>query len=199
MSDTWPDAEALDALFRRVRDGDPVARSEFIAATLDPLVAHLCGWRREADEHACISAAEDALLNLLKKPEAYDAAKRTLAGYLRMSAEGDLLNGLEKERRHHRNRDYDSVELAADGRNDSQDGADSGLPSFSDADLAAEIASFNAAERTVFDLMRDGEKATAAFTAALGIAHLSKEDQAREVKRVKDRVIKRLQRVRSGS
>jgi RNA polymerase sigma-70 factor (ECF subfamily) len=199
MSDAWPEPESLDALFRRVRDGDPVARSEFIVACLDPLVAHLRCKRPHADEHARVTAAEDALLALLARPGAYDPTKRTLAGYLRMSAAGDLLNELEKERRHHRGRDSDSVELAEDGRNDSPDGPADGLPSFSDADLAAEIAGFNDAERTAFELMRAGEKATAAFADALGLAHLPKEEQAREVKRVKDRVIKRLQRVRSGS
>ena len=195
MSDNWPEADEVAALFQRHCNGDRLARSDFIAATLDPLLQHLRRWRRDADEHACLTAAEDAILALIHNPIIYDSAGRALIGFLRMSAERDLLNELAKEARHHRNRDSaECVELATDDRNTSVDELAGDLPSFDEPDIAAEVASLTATEREVLRLMRDGEKRTAAFAAVLGIEHLPMEDQAGGVKRVKDRIIKRLQR-----
>ncbi len=195
MSDSWPEADEVDALFRRHGNGDPLARSDFIAATLDPLFQHLRRWRRDADEHACLTAAEDTILALLHNPAIYDPTGRTLIGFLRMSAEGDLLNELAKEARHHRNRDSaECVELVPDDGNTSVDELADDLPSFDDPAVAAEIANFSVTDRAVFELMRTGERATTAFAAMLGIAHLQAEEQAREVKRVKDKIKQRLKR-----
>jgi hypothetical protein len=49
-------------------------------------------------------------------------------------------------------------------------------------------------DQRCFDLMRDGEKHTAVFAAAAGFSDLPPDEQAREVKRVKDRIKKRIQR-----
>lgn len=197
MPNAWPDPEAVAELFTRLCAGDRVAQSEFLVAVLDPLAADLRRWRG-ADEHACLTAAEDAVLALLRNPAIYDPAKRGLIGFLRMSAEGDLLNALEKEKKHHTNRENrDCVELPGGGGNSVAGDLAGDLPSFDEPNIAAEIASFTAPERAAFELMRDNERGTAAFAAALGIGHLPAQEQAREVKRVKDRIIKRLQRAGS--
>ena len=195
MSEPRPDSDDVAALFQKMGAGDPVAQSDFIVAVFDPLVSHLRMWRRDADEHACLTAAADAVLDLIRKPAIYDPAKCGLIGFLQMSARRDLLNELAKEARHHRGRDsVECVELAADDGNSSADTGSAGLPSFDDPALAAEIASCTATECAVLDLMRAGERATSAFAAALGIGERPADEQAREVKRVKDRIIKRLQR-----
>ncbi len=195
MSDSWPDAGEVAAHFQRLCDGDPVAQTDFITAVLDPLVSHLRRRRPDADEHACITAAEDAVLDLIRKPTIYNPAGRTLIGFLRMSAEGDLLNALKKEAKHHRNRDSaECVEFAPDDGNTSAEELADDLPSFDDPIIRAAIDSFTATERAVLELMLAGEKATTAFAAALEIGELSSDEQAREVKRVKDRIKMRLQR-----
>jgi hypothetical protein len=195
MSNSWPEADELSALFQGVRNGDKLAITDFLAAILDPLVNHLHRWRPQADEHACLTAAEDAVLALLRDPTIYDPAQRGLIGFLRMAAERDLENVLQKELRHHRKRENrDCVELAPDPRNSEEEGLADDLPSFDDSDIAVEIDGFTATERAVFELMRTGERATAAYVPLLGIEHLPEAEQAREVKRVKDRIIKRLQR-----
>jgi hypothetical protein len=197
MSDSWPEAHEVEELFQRLCRGDELALSDFLAAVLDPLVEHLRRWRHGVDDHARITAAEDAVLNLVHKPSSYDPAGRGLIGFLCMSAEGDLLNALEKEARHHANRkNSECVELAPDGRNAEVENTTDDLPSLDDPHFVAEIASFSATERVVYELMRAGERATAAFAQALGIGHLPPDEQARAVKRTKDRVIKRLQRAR---
>jgi hypothetical protein len=48
------------------------------------------------------------------------------------------------------------------------------------------------------DLMREGEKRTVVFADAAGFSDLPPEEQAREVKRVKDRIKKRIQRAGGG-
>ncbi len=195
MSDSWPDPETITPIYFRLLTGDPLARSDFIASVLDHLVDHLRLWRQDADEHSCISAAEDAVLSLIRNPSIYDPAKRSLFGYLRMAAQCDLLNEYQREKKHRRNReDRDCVELPDDTGNSYEAALADGLPSFEDSEIAAGIASFTPLEMIVFELMRYGEKRTQAFAAALGIEHLSAGDRKREVKRVKDRIIKRLQR-----
>ena len=195
MPDAWPDPVTVAALYERMAGGDRIAQSEFLAAVLDPLAHHLRAWRPDADEHLCITAAEDALLSLIRNPSSYDPAKRGLIGYLRMAAEGDFLNLLQKEGKHRRNRDpRESVELAAVGGNEGGGVLPDAFPSFDDPKFAAEIAGFTPPERAVFELMRGGERRTTAFAAALGVGHLPPDEETREVKRVKDRIIKRLQR-----
>jgi hypothetical protein len=195
MPDSWPEEDELAALHRRLCEGEPLAVSDFLAAVFEPLACHLRRWRPGADEHACLTAAGDAALALVRNPAIYDPARRTLKGFLCMAAECDLLNELEKEARHHRNRDHpDCVELAPDGRNPLPGSAEGEQPSFDDPRLAAEIARFTPAERAVFELMRAGERLTAAYVPALGVGHLPKDEQEREVKRAKDRITKRLQR-----
>lgn len=197
MSDSWPEADELTALFRRMCSGDRLAQAHFLTAVLDPLVHHLRMWQRDVDDHTCLTAAEDAVLSLIHTPTIYDHEKRGLIGFLRMAAEGDLLNALKKEQKHNTNRENrDCVELPAnDGNSVAEELADDHL-SFDDPDIAAEIASFTATEREVLRLMREGEKRTPAFAAVLGIERLPVDEQAREVKRAKDRIIKRLQRAR---
>jgi DNA-directed RNA polymerase specialized sigma24 family protein len=193
MPDAWPASEVAEDLYRRLADGDPVASSDLAVAVLDPLTAHLQTRHPRADPHACATAAGQAILDLIRQPAIFDPTRGGLLAFLRMSAERDLLNLFEAERRHHRNREYhDSVEPADGDGNQRTEAADD-LPSLDDPALAAEIASLSPDERTVFDLIRDGEKATAVFATALGL-DVPADEQARAVKRIKDRVVKRLQR-----
>lgn len=197
MSDTWPGDDELAALFAGVRARDPLAVHDFVVAVLEPLVADLRP--RHADEDARHTAAEDALLDLIRDPARYDPAKATLRGYLRMAARRDLGHVADKERRHHVGRkSSEFVELAAGPGNSHPNAPADDLPSFDAPHLAAEIDSFDADERAVFEAMREGARATAEFAAALGLGHLSPDDQFDAVKRVKDRIKKRLQRAAEG-
>ncbi len=49
-------------------------------------------------------------------------------------------------------------------------------------------------ERRVMDLMLDGERKTRVYAEALGLSGLPAAEQKREIKRVKDRLKKRLER-----
>jgi hypothetical protein len=196
MSNSWPEADEVAAIFERLVQGGSLAQSDFIVAVLDPLVNHLRAWRRDLDEHVWMTAAEDAVLSVIRNPAVFDKKKGgNLIAFLCMAAERDLVNIQAREGRHHRRRENrDCVEFPSDGRNPSMEEVTDELPSFDDQAFAAEISSFTDIERQVFELMRTGERRTSVVADLLGIGHLPNEEQAREVKRVKERIFKRLQR-----
>src|SRR5262249_3709333 len=113
--------------------------------------------------------------------------------YLRRSALGDLRNRRSRERKHHRLRV--AMEEVADrpdawkylGREDDLEGGPAGALD----ELARHL---DERERKVVGLMRAGVRGTAAFGRVLGLTGLPPEEQARAVKRVKDRIKKRLRR-----
>jgi hypothetical protein len=195
MSACWPEADELAALYAGLVVGAPLAPSDLAGAVLDPLVAHLRYRFPGADEHDYHSAAADAVVSLIRSPAVYNPARRGLRGFLQMAAEQDFRNLRDVQRKHHTNRESSEyVELAADVRNNPADGDSP----FDDPPLAVEIGSFAADERAVFELMRDGERDTSVFAAALGIGHLSPDEQTSIVKRVKDRIKARLKRAVEG-
>jgi DNA-directed RNA polymerase specialized sigma24 family protein len=194
MSDTWPGDAELAALFVGVCARDPLAVNDFVLAVLEPLVTDLRRFPR-TDLDACHSAATDAILALIRDPARYDPTRSELRGFLRIIARRKLITAIDKERRHHVGRkSSEIVELAADDGNSPANEPADDFPSFDDPHLAAELAGFNEIERAVFELLRDGERATAVFAAAMGLSHLPAEEQAAEAKRAKDRVKQRLKR-----
>lgn len=193
MSHPWPDPDVLADIYHRLAGGDPTAPGD-LAEAVDPLTDHLRRHHPAADDHALWTAAADAVLSVIRNPAVFDPSRGPLRSFLCMAAEGDYLNLFKKEKRHHAKRETgDCVELPDPAGNPLQE-LDADGPSFDDPAVAAEIAALPPADRSVFELMRGGEKRTAAFAPVLGVAHLPPEDQAREVKRAKDRIVKRLQR-----
>lgn len=203
---SWPSLESARDIYARLCQDDPVASSDLAIAYLDPLAAWLLRTNPRIDPHLSEQAAEDAILALIKNPRSYRPEKGSLDAYLRMSAQGDLRNALEKEERHRARRvDLEVVELFGPDRNLMVEEADPALIVERENDerevamqtLASQTErSFTLEEERVFSLLAQGERSTATFAQALGIADLSEGDQRREVKRVKDRIKRRLQRTR---
>lgn len=186
----WPPDDELLSLWQRVLS-DFDHGSEFAAVVIEPLIDSL---RRSCPHAQCddiIMAANDAVMGLLRHAETFDPARGKLSTYLRMSARGDLRNLLKKESRHQRGRiPWEHVELTLPARNE-----DEPAETFADVPaVLAAIAALDGVERSAFELMRDGERDTAAFADALGLTELPDAEQATEVKRVKDRVKARLKR-----
>jgi RNA polymerase sigma-70 factor, ECF subfamily len=202
----WTDRAAADDIHRRLLEGDPVAASELAAACLDPLADWLRGRNPRIAPDVCDTAAEDALLALIKAPSSYKPDRLPLDAYLRMSASGDLKNALAKDRR--RSSREAVVELSSLGgnllRDDDGDPAkivelrDAVARAARDRERAAPTSFRDALtpeERAVYDLMRMNERRTATYARALHIAHLAPDEQRRLVKRAKDRLKKRLERM----
>jgi hypothetical protein len=197
-----PTRAAEHALHARLLAGDPVAPSELAETYLPPLAAWLLRAFPHVDPHLVEDAATDAVLDTAQHPERYDPARLPLARYLRMAARGDLLNAWKSAQRraaHHAS--LDAVELHGVARNptteDTDDPAEIVARRGNTAPglLAAVRATFDPQEQAVVALMLDGERRTSVYARLLDLEHLTTADQAREVKRVKDRLDKRLRRL----
>jgi DNA-directed RNA polymerase specialized sigma24 family protein len=195
MAAAFPPQDMGLALHRRLCAGDdPVAPAEFARAYLDPLVAAVGRRFPGVDPHVVEQAAADALLDLVRHPDRYDPDRRKLRGYLLMAARGDLLNLLNREERHRRRRvSLDDVELTAAGGNEVM-GAD-GLARLNDYPSLTRVRdALTEPDRRVLDLMCQGERRWEVFAAALGVANRPRVEWRRTVKRVTDRIMRRLQR-----
>jgi RNA polymerase sigma-70 factor (ECF subfamily) len=195
------------ALWRRLLAADdPTARSDFAVAYLDWLADWLIHTNPRADPHDCNTAAEDAVLDLLKHPERYQPDRGRLDAYLCMAAARDLSNLWRKEGRHRRRRaDLEVVELSPREGKYLQSEADDPARRLEEAEDAAELGAALASavaegltseEACVLDLWRSGERKGSVFAAALGLSRRPIDEQRREVKQVKDRLKKRMQRAR---
>jgi RNA polymerase sigma factor (sigma-70 family) len=196
-----PEAAPLD---ERLRAGDPTAPADLFAAYLERLTA----WLRRRNPDLSFDLLEDAagraFVSLIHDPHSYAPEVMKLESYLRMSAQGDLRNLLRREAKHHQGRiPLDDVELSEDlgkylGRDD-------------DPSLRLQLAEQTAAAEPVLAAVRKGltepelrvlelllrrERRYAAYAEAYGVAHLPRDTRDREVKRVKERLQKRLDRAR---
>ncbi len=192
----WPPDDDLLDVWRRSVAEPLTAGGAFAAAVLPPLEADLARGFARVDPHLVTEAADCAVLALLRTPAAYDPARAPLPAFLRMAARRDLVNLLAKEGRHHRGRTpWAAVELGHPARNESAD-----APTLADFPaLADAVAGLSAEDRCVLDLILDGERDTAVFAAALGLADRPAAEQVDAVKRAKDRVKARVKRAGSVS
>ena len=196
-----PSTEDTLRLYRRLLERDAVAPADFAAAFLKPLIAWLQTLQPGVDPMACEEAAGEAILKFITHSTSYDPERLGVLAFLRMAARRDLLNLLRKERRHQRNRrDFRVVEHGPEdgkylGRED-----DPSLPlqieeARQHSALPVELGwEPTAMERRFVELMQEGERRTSAFAIVLGVTHLSAGEQRREVKRMKDRLKKRMER-----
>lgn len=198
-----PADQALD-LWRRVAGDDPTAPPEFAQTYLDWLADSLAASYPRFDPHDHDSAAEDAIMAIIRKPRAYDPTRSSFGSFLRLIARRRLLSRWRAEKPHRDHRaDLELVELS---------GADANIPGDLDADPARRVeeaetveelrsrlrpeivARFTPDEEKVFQLMRSGERRAGAYAAALALDELPPEEQRRRIKQVKDRLKKRLRR-----
>ena len=104
----------------------------------DALVAFLRGTRHGGDDHAIQTAAEEAVLSVIRRPAVFDPARGNLVSFLRMAAGRDLDNLRTKEARRQRNReDRECVELPDHAGNTPTSDE---LPSFDHPALAEVLA-----------------------------------------------------------
>jgi len=193
-------------LHERLLAGDPTAPSDLAQQVLQPVTQRL---RRRfptvRDKSMIDDAAVDAILNYAERPSQFDPAKSSLLGYLTLSARGDLLNALEAQKsRWTHEESLENVDFADFDRKIKSMSNESAM-------LADDIAVDNLAARrllsqlraaadtprdlAILQLMINGEKRTEIFAQALGLTELSLQAQKSSVKRHKDRLKKRLQRL----
>lgn len=194
-------------LHERLLQGDPIAPAEIAEALLEPLVYRLRARTRHlVDDPLVYDAVTDALLTYLQQPGKFDPNKSSLLSYLTMAAHGDLRNNLARERRRkQREVALDDVEHRLFTGNEWGEEVEDGVLDRLDfpSDSKGEIVKLALAEfpdeqdRRLLSLMMNGERKTAAYVNVLGIERADPDEQRRTVKRHKDRLTKRLERLGS--
>lgn len=197
MRNTPDSNDELLNIHERLLDSDPTATYDMFQIAASALERYLRfkfpSIATSVDPDIYLSAAHDALTDYFKNPHRYDRDKRGLMGYLRMLAYRDMQNLIRKESRHAAGRvSLDDVEFSAsDGNDTSETVADRMDARRIQYELARDM---NSQELAVFDLIIQGERSTEAAACALGISHLPLSQQKREVKRIKDRITRRIRR-----
>lgn len=197
------------ALHRRLLDREVTAFADLARLFLNDLTDWLVRSNScSVPEDLCEEAAADALVALVKSPASFDPERgKRMSAYLRMSAQGDLRNTLQRQaHRHAKEIPLEDVELSPQ--------AGKYLGTDEDPLLTLEIREeYEKADKTIvaparqglseahsraLDLLLQGEKKTAIFADALGLKHLPPEVQQDEVNRVKNMLKKRIKRKKKG-
>ena len=191
-------------LHARLVAGDPVAPAELAERYLDILVVRVAGAYPGLDDDLYGDAAETALVSLIKNPVSYDPQRSSLENYLALSARRDLLNLVRsRQRQQGAASGFSVVELSVESTEtiaDDDPGVDpAAVLERADDDrppgwLQEITAVWTYQEREFLDLMQENERRTSRYAEVLCIADLAPAEQRAEVKRMKDRLTRRIQR-----
>jgi RNA polymerase sigma-70 factor (ECF subfamily) len=191
-------------LHGRLLEGDPLATFDLFSHFLGILCRRLAIQYQSTDRDLIEEAASQTLLDYFMEPRRYDQGKRSLRGYLAMSAERDLQNLLVARRnRPHLLHEATGSELDIRARRQWEAGGDVADEIVEDEAArafweAAMAVARTDEERIVQSLRLDGERSTAIYAAALGWTNLPYADQQRRLYQVKDRLDQRLRRRGGG-
>jgi len=189
---------------RRLLAGDPTASADAATLLLDPLVNRLnARWPLLAQTDACYDVAVEVVSMYLVAPTRYDPVRSSLLGWLTMQAHGDLLNDhASPSKRFERSWLVESC-LPAD-------------PDTRQPPTVGDIATFDVLPdvdgsqlfhtvREAFPDIRDrqliwlmcveGSRSTEEAARVLGLDGLPSPGLTAEVRRHKDRVMRRLRRL----
>lgn len=186
------------SLHARLLAGDPTASSDLCTVYLPYLVRYLRRHFPETDESLIVDAVHQTLIDLIQRPTIFDPIRAGLQGFLQMSARRDLLNEIDRATRYGgRTVSIETLAEAGTQIPDREDPFAALLEEPGPDPIPTQVhVSLSPTERAVFDLMAEGERRTEMYARALGLLDLPPPEQRRAVKRVKDRITKRLERAR---
>lgn len=195
--------QALDIHQRALR-GDPTATFDAADLLLEALVARLrARWPRLSGTDACHDAAVDVFVQYLQAPDRYDPSRSSLLGWLTMQAHADLSNEhASKQKRFERawmvesalspsEPDAGRTALAEEPWVDT-------VPTLEDSTVFAAVRKAFPDERDrrlIWLVCVEGSRSTDEAAIILGLTDLPKEQREAEVRRNKDRVMRRLRRL----
>lgn len=185
-----PDEEKIGKeLHALMMQGDVTAPARIAEFFLPLIIGRLKS--KKVDQEMVDTAVADALLSYFKNPAQYDPGKLPLGKFFLMSARGDLKNMLSRRKKEVERFGFtESVELGSS----SSEQSDEKRPK----DKLPAILNMldKETDKEIVSLMGEGVRETAAYAAVLGISNLPSREQAKIVKRNKDRVLKLLRRKR---
>jgi len=186
----------LDILHQRLLNGDQDAWAEIAAELFPDLLAALDGrYPKVRDKDLLSDGVTQALQRYRKRPHDFGPGKEALFADLLRVAAGNLANCLHRA---HRRQCHESA--APEGilrffvENDSRRDmliVEGPRPEERLKELLECLDDF---DRRFADLMLE-RKPLAVLAASLGVAHLSLAEQTHEVKKARDRIVKKLMRV----
>jgi RNA polymerase sigma-70 factor, ECF subfamily len=190
---------------QRLLGGDPIAPADAAELLLDPVVARLrYKWPDVVYTDACRDAAVDVFVTYLAHPNRYQPTQSSLVGWLVMQADHDLINDYDSRPKRFERLWLVESALPVDPNTGETLRLDEQVPSF---DPVPDIggASVWAAVREAFPDERDRrliwlmcieeEHSTEAAAEVLGIMGQPPAERTAEVKRRKDRIMRRLRRL----
>lgn len=193
------DSSALLAVHGRLVAGDPTASADLFEIAYGPLIGHAIKKHRAfgMDEDRARDLAVGVLAELVERPDIFDPQKGSLFGFLCMMLDGDAKNfGRNEANRQEifsgfavevREVGGNSYVMSPETRVDAQR-----IMAQHHADIVVDQG-----DREVLDLMLQDEREYEPYAKALGIDHLPLDERRAEVKRRKDRIEKRLERLRN--
>jgi hypothetical protein len=183
---------------RRLCDGDPAASADLIQTLYGPLIGHAIKKHRAfgLDDDGARDLALGVLVQLIEAPQTFDPKRGNLFGYLCMSLDGDAKNHGQKAS----NRDdifsgY-AVEVEKIGGNTYEIKPDDRIDARRIMELHANKIVTDDGDQAVLELYLADESDYRAYADALGIAGWPQKERDAEVKRRRDRIEKRLQRLK---
>lgn len=189
---------------QRILQQDVTAFAELCELALPQLVSFLQSLFPHQDPHICEQAAIDCLLNYQARPGQYDPDKLPLWPFLRLAAKRDALNLIDKQSRHERPLhplDDPAIQQQLPPENSLDDhfGLDEWLAQFThhSRQEIMEILDheWDAVDKQLLLLLIEGVRESERYAEILQITHLAAAAQRTEVKRAKDRLNKKLQRL----
>jgi RNA polymerase sigma factor (sigma-70 family) len=171
-----------------------VAGAEIFKALHKPIAATLRK-RRSIAWDVAVDLATDAIVSYLKTPARFDPNRASLFTYLVMIADRDALNYIRDSATEHKNIRR-VVELERSAGNTHSESPQDRLDAETVMERHRDELVSDPEDERVLRLMLEGEQETAEYARALGIDDRSKAEQRRLVKQRRDRLEKRLLRLR---
>lgn len=190
-----------EQLHQRMLAGPSVTvTSEIAEKFLPPLVRSL-RWRfsQVTDPDLIDTAAEDALLYYLDQPVRFDPARSSLLTFLLLRARGYLLNSMGRSKAStsvEKVVELDDPETVYKAEAENQSIESVLIEQETESGVMHQLSEIitDPIDFQVIMLMLEGVRDTKAFAEVMGIAHLPTAEQARLVKKSKDRLKKTVQR-----
>jgi DNA-directed RNA polymerase specialized sigma24 family protein len=190
-------ARLLD-VHRRLAEGDPTASADLIEQLYGPLTGHALKKHAKygVDEDTGKDLALEALVAVIEQPHRFDPSRGNLFGYLCMTLDGDARNRRRDEANRGELFSAYAVETEDVGGNSYVTSPEIGIDAKRIMKLHADKIASEDGDRAVLELFLAEEGDYAVYAEALGIGDWPLEERNAEVKRRRDRIEKRLGRLR---
>lgn len=202
-----PPRDWQNLIYNRLHNDDPTAFAELYEAAAPRLETYLISRFPNLPRDDLHDVIVDLFLALQERPEQYDPAKLSLFAYLRMAARRDALNRIERLKRQSPHSalsldewDEERVEDQDITRNILQEEDDVFADSlrapgrFTFEDVLVWLR-LQPQEEEVLRLMVEGVRQTERYAQAIGLSESDPAAQQHEVKKMKDRLKKRVRRI----